>query len=141
MLPRKKGLGSKNFFHFSASVRIGALQSEKRSYGPDKNSSSGTELFKGPSISVKEILSIFSLYFHLLDSPGGGHMTWGWNGVCRPVFRKLPPSNYRQLPSYTFYDEFWRKTPYFSRFFANFWKTHPCFKEIYRKRDHCLENS
>ena len=31
---------------------------------------------------------------------GGGYMTCGWTGVCRPVFRKVPSSNYRKLPSY-----------------------------------------
>ena len=32
--------------------------------------------------------------------PGRGYMTCGWTGVCRLVFRKLPSSNYRQLPPY-----------------------------------------
>ena len=31
---------------------------------------------------------------------GGGYMTCGRTGVCRPVFRKAPSSNYRKLPSY-----------------------------------------
>ena len=31
---------------------------------------------------------------------GGGYMTCGWTGVCRMVFRKLPSSIYRLLPSY-----------------------------------------
>ena len=31
---------------------------------------------------------------------GGGYMTCGWTGVCRPVFRMVPSSNYRKLPSY-----------------------------------------
>ena len=26
-------------------------------------------------------------------------MTYGWTGVCRPVFKKVPSSNYRKLPS------------------------------------------
>ena len=32
--------------------------------------------------------------------PEGGYMTCGWTGVCRPVFRKVPSSNCRMLPSY-----------------------------------------
>ena len=32
--------------------------------------------------------------------PPGGYMTCGWTGVCRPVFRKVPSSNYRNLRSY-----------------------------------------
>ena len=31
---------------------------------------------------------------------GGEYMTCGWTGVCRPVFRKVPSSNYRKLQSY-----------------------------------------
>ena len=31
---------------------------------------------------------------------GGGYMTCGWTGICRPVFRKVPSSNYRNLRSY-----------------------------------------
>ena len=30
----------------------------------------------------------------------GGYMTCGWTGVCRPVFRRVPSSNYRNLRSY-----------------------------------------
>ena len=67
-------------------------------------------------------------------------MTWGWTGVCRPVFRKAPSSNYRKLPSYHFYDEFWRKATHFLVFFTNLWITHPCLWKICRKRDPCLEN-
>ena len=32
--------------------------------------------------------------------PLEGYTTCGWTGVCRPVFKKLPPSNHRQLPFY-----------------------------------------
>ena len=58
-------------------------------------------------------------------------MTCGWTGVCRPVFRKVPSSNYRK---------FWRKTTHFLLFFANFWITHPRLWKICRKRNPCLEN-
>ena len=67
-------------------------------------------------------------------------MTCGWTGVCRPAFRKAPSSNYRKLPSYPLYDEFWRKTTHFLLFFANFRITYPCLWKICRKRDPCLEN-
>ena len=41
-------------------------------------------------------------------------MTWGWTGVCRPVFRKLPSSNYRRLSSYPdFMMNFGGKLPIF----------------------------
>ena len=43
----------------------------------------------------------FTISTELGFVPGGGrYMTCGWTGVCRPVFKKLPSSNYRQLPSY-----------------------------------------
>ena len=61
-------------------------------------------------------------------------MTCGWMGVCRQIFRKEPSSNYRQLPSYLLYDEFWQKTTHFWKYFANFWKSHSCFKENLPKR-------
>ena len=43
------------------------------------------------------IMSHFS-YCPLVWMPGGGYMTCGWTGVCRPAFRKVPSSNYRKLP-------------------------------------------
>ena len=74
---------------------------------------------------------------------GGGYMTCGLTGVCRPVFRKVPSSNYliTETCGHThLYDEFWRKTIHFLLFFAKFWITHPCLWKICRKRDPCLEN-
>ena len=35
-----------------------------------------------------------------LSGGGGGYMTCGWTGVCRPIFRKVPCSYYRNLLSY-----------------------------------------
>ena len=35
-----------------------------------------------------------------LKARGGGYMTCGWTGVCRPVFRKVPSSDYRNLLSH-----------------------------------------
>ena len=78
---------------------------------------------------------------------GGGYMTCGWTGVCRPVFRKVPSSNYRNLRSYPLKEvkppilmNFGGKPPIFLLFFANFWITQPCLRKICRKRDPCLEN-
>ena len=66
-------------------------------------------------------------------------MTCGWTRVCRPVFRKLPSSNYRQLLSFPLYDVFWLKMTHFWLFFAHVQITHPCLWKICRKRDPCLE--
>ena len=53
-------------------------------------------------------------------------MTYGWTGVCRPVFRKPPSSNYRQLPSCR-------------HFMMNFGGKLPIFEKNLPKRDSCLE--
>ena len=34
---------------------------------------------------------------------------------------------------------FGRKLPIFLQFFANSWKTHPCVRKTWQKRDPCLE--
>ena len=48
-------------------------------------------------------LALFSKSSHgtgkALAGGGGGYMTCGWTGVCRPVFKKLPASIYRMLLS------------------------------------------
>ena len=67
-------------------------------------------------------------------------MTCGWTGVCRLVFRKLPSSNYQQLPSYPLLWWILEENYPFLRIFANSWKNHPYLRKICRKRDPCLEN-
>ena len=61
------------------------------------------------SVSIKEKLPAVSAIWKPglisgglddADPGGGGYMTCGWTGVCRPVFKKVPSSNYRKLPSY-----------------------------------------
>ena len=69
----------------------------------------------------------------------GGYMTCGWTGVSRPVFRKVPSSNYRNLLSYHFYDEFCGKRPSVA-IFGKFLDNPPMFMENLPKRDPCLEN-
>ena len=86
------------------------------------------------------MIKYHTVLFSMVSTPGGGYMTCGCTGVFRPVFRKVPSSNYRKLPSYPLSDEFWRKTTHFLLFFANFLITHPCLWKICRKRDPSLEN-
>ena len=44
-------------------------------------------------------------------------MTYGWTGVCHPVFRKVPSSNYRNLVvTPTFMTNFGGKRPIFGYF-------------------------
>ena len=67
---------------------------------------------------------------HIGADPGR-YMTCGWTGVCRPVFRKLPSSNYWQLPSYPL---LWWILAENYPFFA------PCLRKICCKRDPRVEN-
>ena len=57
-------------------------------------------------------------------------MTCEWTGVFRLVFRKLP--TVAVIP--TFMMNLGGKLPVFDNFFANFWKTHPRFKENLPKK-------
>ena len=88
-------------------------------------------------------MSKFDVKPHSLPIPtpgGGGYMTCGCTGVCRPVFRKLRSSIYRQLPSYPLLSRILAENYPFLTIFANFWKAHPCLWKICRKRDPYLEN-
>ena len=67
-------------------------------------------------------------------------MTCRWTGVCGPVLRKVPSSDYRNLRLYPFYDEFWWKTTHLLLLFTNFWITHRFLRKICRKKDPYLEN-
>ena len=55
---------------------------------------------KEPRRTRKEGTSFPPSPSSFLLHPPGGYMTCGWTGVCRPVFRKVPSSNYRNLLSY-----------------------------------------
>ena len=67
----------------------------------------------------------------------GGYMTCGWTGVCHPVFRKLPSSNYRLLPTAavipTFMMNFGGKLPIFDNF-CQFLENPPMFMENLPKK-------
>ena len=65
---------------------------------------------------------------------GGGYMTCGWTGVCRPVFRKVPSSNYRNLRTYPLL--WWNLAenhPFFA-IFRQFLDNPPLFKENLPKK-------
>ena len=75
---------------------------------------------------------------------GGWYMTSGWTGVCHPVFRKVPTSNYRNLLSYPLAvipnDGFWRKTAHFCYFSSILDKPSLFMKNLPKRGDPCLEN-
>ena len=74
-----------------------------------------------------------------LPREGGVGHDLRMDGICRPVLRNLPSSNYRHTH---FYDEFWRKTTHSGLFPANFWtmfrknlpKRGPLFREFWTKK-------
>ena len=61
-------------------------------------------------------------------------MTCGWTGVCRPVSRKLPSSNYRQLPSYPLLWWILAENYPFLTIFCQFLENPPLFKENLPKK-------
>ena len=97
-------------------------------------------LRKSPVLSAMVILRKKVLHYLLHhNAPGGGrYMTCGWMGVCHPVFRKLPSSNYDSCRHTHFYVDCLRKLPLFDNFLP-IWKIHPCLRKICQKRDPCLE--
>ena len=48
----------------------------------------------GRCIDLSAFYSYSCLLLNLFLIPEEGYLTCGWTGVCRLVFRKLPPSNY-----------------------------------------------
>ena len=63
---------------------------------------SHTFLISVTSIQQDHAFELSKISSHVGKPPGGGYMTCGWTGACRPVFRKVPSSNYRNFPSYPF---------------------------------------
>ena len=61
-------------------------------------------------------------------------MTCGWTGVCRPVFKKVPSSNYRKLPSYPLLWWILAENHPFSAIFHQFLDNPPLFMENLPKK-------
>ena len=81
-------------------------------------------------------------YFNGIYPGGGGYMTCGWTGVCRPAFRKAPSSNYRKLPSYPLLWWFLAENHPFVAIFRQFLDNLPFFygKSAEKGTVACLEN-
>ena len=86
-------------------------------------------------LTSRHVVGECIIYFPLRISPGGGgYMTCGWTGVCRPVFRKIPSSNYRSLLSYP---PLWRilaENHPFLTIFRQFLENPPMFMENLPKK-------
>ena len=62
-------------------------------------------------------------------------MTCGWTGVCRPVFKKVPSSNYRKLPSYPLLWWILAENHPFFAIFHQFLDNPPLFMENLPKKE------